>query len=182
MKLEKENDEKVSLLQEILGWVEPIIISIIIVGLIFTFVGRLVNVDGLSMYPTLDNNDKLIVTKLYRELENGDIVVLKQNNGEALVKRIIAIEGQTIDINFDNGEVFVDNKLITEEYINEPTYLAEDFKGPVTIPKGCVFVMGDNRNASKDSRDISIGMVNVKNIVGKVVFRVFPFDRIGLVN
>lgn len=97
-----------------------------------------------------------------------------------MVKRVIATEGQTIEIDFDRGRVYVDGELLDEPYIAEPTHNQLDFQGPQTVPEGCVFVMGDNRNASSDSRRAQIGMVDERLIVGKVLLRVFPFDSIGV--
>ena len=86
-----------------------------------------------------------------------------------------------MDINFSFGTVTVDGQVLEEDYINEPTYMKRDVDFPVTVPQGCVFVMGDNRNRSLDSRDSSIGMVDQRYILGKAVFRLFPFQKIGLI-
>ncbi len=112
----------------------------------------------------------------------GDIVVIVQPESDtpAIIKRIIAVEGQTVDINFSFGTVTVDGQVLEEPYINEPTYMKRDVNFPVTVPQGCVFVMGDNRNRSS-MRDSSIGMVDQRYILGKAVFRLFPFQKIGLI-
>ena len=105
------------------------------------------------------------------------------------VKRIIAVEGQTVDIDFTAGAVYVDGQLLEEDYIRQPTYLEEGLEFPVTVPEGCVFVMGDNRNDSDDSRDPELGPVDTRQILGRAVFLLFPgvtadtdkrdFGRIG---
>ncbi len=122
------------------------------------------------------------IASLYRPTP-GDVVVIVQPESDtpAIIKRIIAVEGQTVDINFSFGTVTVDGQVLEEDYINEPTYMKRDVDFPVTVPQGCVFVMGDNRNRSLDSRDSSIGMVDQRYILGKAVFRLFPFQKIGLI-
>ena len=104
------------------------------------------------------------------------IVVLEKKSfgDEPIVKRIIATEGQTVDIDFEKGIVYVDGEPLAEDYVNDLTYYEADFDGEVTVPEGCVFVMGDNRNASSDSRDSRIGMIDTRSILGKVYFVVLP--------
>ena len=151
--------------------------------LLFVFVIRVVDVRGTSMWPTLQNGDKMLVSDLFYTPKQGDIVVFKKDEydpDKALVKRVIAVEGQEVNIDFANGLVYVDGEVIEEAYINEATQKKLDFIGPQTVPEGCVFVMGDNRNASSDSRKAEIGMVDERLIVGKVLLRVFPLDSIGI--
>ena len=119
------------------------------------------------------------------EPDNGDIVVLSKDSfldGKMIVKRIIATEGQEIDIDFENGKVYVDGKLLDEKYINEPTQTQYTMQFPATVPKDHVFVMGDNRNHSADSRDASLGMVHKSCILGRVVLRILPISDFGAVN
>lgn len=153
------------------------------VTIFFVFAIRLVGVDGDSMYPTLHNTDYLglLSNVLYRDVEPGDIVVMTVPyfENEPIVKRVIATEGQTVDINFDKGEVYVDGVLLNEPYINEPTYLSYADRGaalsyPVTVPEGCLFVMGDNRNNSADSRFAPVGMVDQRDVLGKVLGVLVP--------
>ena len=101
------------------------------------------------------------------------------DDDKPIVKRVIAMEGQTVDINFDTGEVFVDGVLQDEPYINEPTYRDNGTQFPLTVPENCIFVMGDNRNHSTDSRDPRIGCVDQRYVLGKALQIVMPFKRIG---
>lgn len=167
--------------QEVYEWVQCIVAALVICVLVFSFVVRLVDVDGSSMYPTLEDGDKLIISNLFYSAEAGDIVVLRtlSFSENPIVKRIIATEGQTVWIDFDAGIVYVDGEPLLEEYVNEPTYEAIDFTSAVTVPDGCVFVMGDNRNHSTDSRDSRIGCVDEREIMGKVYFTVFPIKNFG---
>ncbi len=169
--------------KDFLEWIETIIFAFFAVILVFTFVLRQANVDGDSMNPTLEDGQRLIVTHIGYTPSVGDIVIVDCGNtlGKAIVKRVIATEGQTVNIDFENGIVYVDGVALEEDYIAELTYKDEGgWDYPVTVPTGCVFVMGDNRNNSLDSRSASIGMVDVDNILGKAVFRIYPFDKIGV--
>ncbi len=167
---------------EIYDWMQSLVFALIICIIVFVFIFRIVDVSGDSMNPTLLNGDKLVVSDVFYKPKQGDIVIFRKDEykAEALVKRVIATEGQTIEIDFDRGRVYVDGELLDEPYIDEPTHNQLDFQGPQTVPEGCVFVMGDNRNASSDSRRAQIGMVDERLIVGKVLLRVFPFDSIGV--
>lgn len=167
---------------EIYDWMQSLVFALIICIIVFVFIFRIVDVSGDSMNPTLLNGDKLVVSDVFYKPKQGDIVIFRKDEykAEALVKRVIATEGQTIEIDFDRGRVYVDGELLDEPYIAEPTHNQLDFQGPQTVPEGCVFVMGDNRNASSDSRKAEIGMVDERLIVGKVLLRVFPLDSIGV--
>lgn len=167
---------------EIYDWMQSLVFALIICIIVFVFIFRIVDVSGDSMNPTLLHGDKLVVSDVFYKPKQGDIVIFRKDEykAEALVKRVIATEGQTIEIYFDRGRVYVDGELLDEPYIAEPTHNQLDFQGPQTVPEGCVFVMGDNRNASSDSRRAQIGMVDERLIVGKVLLRVFPFDSIGV--
>lgn len=167
---------------EIYDWMQSLVFALIICIIVFVFIFRIVDVSGDSMNPTLLNGDKLVVSDVFYKPKQGDIVIFRKDEykAEALVKRVIATEGQTIEIDFDRGRVYVDGELLDEPYIAEPTHNQLDFQGSQTVPEGCVFVMGDNRNASSDSRRAQIGMVDERLIVGKVLLRVFPFDSIGV--
>lgn len=178
---------------ELYDWIQCIVFALVCGILIFLFVGRVVSVDGSSMYSTLHHTDRLIVSNLFYEPEQGDIVVFRADGygDQLLVKRVIATEGQTVDIDFDKGVVYVDGEALNESYIYEPTYAMEDFSGEVTVPEDCIFVMGDNRNASTDSRSDRVGMVEERCIIGKVYMILIPgasendprdWGRIGMVH
>ena len=166
---------------DIYDWLQCIVMAIVICVLFFSFIVRLVDVVGSSMYPTLEDGDKIIVSNLFYTPKQGDIIVFRKDEyrEEPLVKRIIAVEGQTVDIDFEKGIVYVDGEALDEPYIAELTNDPEDFFGPVEVPEGCIFVMGDNRNASTDSRRSAIGMVDERCIMGKVYFTVFPLKNFG---
>ncbi len=161
-------------------WTETIVEAIIPVVFILAFVFRIVSVSGESMLNTLHNMDKVLVMEWYYKPKNGDVVVIRkgQNLDEPLIKRVIAIEGQTLGIDFSTGTVTVDGKLLEERYIKEKMWLREDGDIPQKIPKGYSFVMGDNRNNSLDSRSKAVGLIKNEDIKGKAAFVVFPFNRI----
>ena len=167
--------------REIYDWIHCLSIALIICVVIFAFFVRLIDVRGTSMNPTLNNGDKMLVSGLFYSPKAGDVVVFKKDEYDperALVKRVIATEGQVINIDFDNGIVYVDGEAIQEDYIMEPTTNKIDFIGPQTVPEGCVFVMGDNRNASTDSRKKEIGMVDSRLILGKAYFVIYPLSQL----
>ena len=128
---------------DIYDWIQCIVMAIVICVLFFSFVVRLVDVVGGSMYPTLEDGDKILVSNLFYKPKQGDIIVFRKDEyrEEPLVKRIIAVEGQTVDIDFELGIVYVDGEALDEPYIAEPTNDLEDFYGPVVVPEGCIFVM-----------------------------------------
>ena len=177
---------------EVYDWIQCIIFALVFCVLLFVFAVRMVNVVGHSMVPTLEQNDKVVISNLFYHPKQGDIVVLRKQTlmEEPIVKRIIATEGQTVDIDFNLGQVYVDGELLDEDYINDYTYREEGTVFPLTVPEGEVFLMGDNRNHSNDSRDSSLGTVDTRLLIGKAVFLVFPgrdylteqreFGRIGL--
>lgn len=166
---------------EVFEWLECIVFSLVIVVLIFTFIFRIVGVDGLSMYPTLKDKDRVVISHLFYKPKMGDIVVITQPTvvNKPLIKRVIATGGQKVDIDFKNGIVKVDDRVLNEPYINERTTLENDVTFPVTVPQGELFVMGDNRNHSSDSRYSGIGMIKEGYILGKAIFRIYPFSSFG---
>jgi signal peptidase I len=160
-------------------WVQALVCSVLTVVLVFTFLVRLIGVQGHSMVPSLQNGDRLLVLSplLDDSFQRGDIVVLRKGtfaDGEPIVKRIIATAGQTVDIDFATGTVTVDGQVLQESYINELTFEQEGTAFPLTVPAGSVFVMGDNRNHSNDSRDSRLGTVDARFIIGRAVFLLFP--------
>lgn len=165
--------------RELYDWIQCLIVALIICVVLFVFFVRVIDVVGTSMNPTLNNGDKMLVSGLLYTPSAGDVVVFKKNEYDpdrALVKRVIATEGQVINIDFENGIVYVDGNAIQEDYIKELTYNKIDFIGPKTVPEGCVFVMGDNRNASIDSRKTEIGMVDTRLILGRAYFVIYPIE------
>ncbi|MDR1217802.1 MAG: signal peptidase I [Oscillospiraceae bacterium] len=160
----------------IYDWLQCVVTAVVFGILIFVFIGRTIDVDGRSMLQTLHDEDKLIMWSLLYKPSNGDIVIIKTDSygDKPLVKRVIAVGGQTVDIDFDAGEVRVDGAVLEEGYINEPTRKQLDFKGPVTVPEGHIFVLGDNRNESSDSRSDTVGFVDVRNVLGKVLYIAIP--------
>lgn len=183
---QEKTEKKKNSLREAVEYAESLAVVFVVMLLIFTFIARPATVDGESMMPTLQNGERLVISNLFYEPTAGDIVVLcgeaDREEGKNLIKRIIATEGQTIDIDFEAGEVYVDGQKLDEPYILEPTYLDEGTEFPLTVPEGEIFVMGDNRNGSRDSRSLTVGTVKEEYIVGRVLFRFFPFDRFGKIS
>ena len=169
-----EENKGTSLQEELFDWAQNIAVILTAVVLIFSFAFRIIGVEGPSMMPTLQNGDWMLVSKLFYEPEYGDIVVLRKTEfmDKPIVKRIIATEGQTVDIDFNTGRVIVDGIVYDEPYINEPTLTGYDVVFPQTVPKGCVFVMGDNRSVSMDSRLQEIGTIPTDRIIGKVILAI----------
>ena len=169
---------------EIYDWVESLLMAMIWVVVIFTFLFRTVSVEGESMVNTLKDHDALVVTRLLGAPRYGDIVAVAKLSAidRPLIKRVIAVGGQTIDIHFETGDVLVDGAVLDEPYIAErilpDAYF--DMKFPQKVPEGCVFVMGDNRNNSWDSRVSALGMVDQRHILGKVVLRYLPIESFGV--
>ena len=167
-----------------LDWLQALVVSVIFVALCFTFGVRIVGVDGESMEPTLCHNDRILVlSSIWSRPRNGDVVVLRKDSfvNTPVVKRIIATEGQTIDIDYSTGAVYLDGVLLDEPYIKEKTLLQGDMEFPVTVSPGCVFVMGDNRNNSTDSRSPELGVVDQRCVLGKALFILLPFQDAGAI-
>ena len=160
---------------------QSIVFAIIACVLLFMFVTRVVTVDGGSMNPTLLHGDRLIVSNLVKDYEQGDVLVFvaPEFMDEPLIKRVIATSGQLVEINFDKGTVKVDGVEQYEPFIAELTTDAQDYDGPIEVPEGCVFVMGDNRNHSTDSRTKEIGCVDTRYILGEAYFVMFPLKSFG---
>lgn len=162
MEEKQEKQEERQPGRSVYEWVQALVCSVLAAVLLFTFGVRIVGVSGASMRETLQNGDMLLVVNgiLCREYRQGDIVIAAKasfENGEPIVKRVIATEGQTVDVDFVNGVVSVDGTALSEPYIREETHLSEGTEFPLTVPEGCVFLMGDNRNDSRDSRDPLLG-------------------------
>lgn len=168
------------------GWVEAFTTSLVIVILLFTFLFRSVSVDGESMTSSLLDKDRLLVSSMFYSPSREDIVVIipTETMPKALIKRVIALEGDTLDIIPVNGEgqVLINGKELDEPYLDADRHIrmSEGQAYHFVVPEGHVFVMGDNRNESIDSRDPRVGMVDVRLIMGKALFRIAPMNRLGL--
>lgn len=189
--------EEMQARKELFEWIRTLVCAVVGFLVVFTFVVRLVWVDGPSMRETLQHQDVLLAACgwLCGEYEQGDIVILAKpefEDGAPIVKRVIAVEHQTVDIDFYEGIVYVDGEPLEEPYTREPTFLDEGVSFPLTVPEGHVFVLGDNRNDSKDSRHPELDCVDTRRIIGKAVLLLLPgksadsnsreWTRIGTLN
>ena len=194
-----EVTEKRSVSKDVIEWLEVISTAVIAVVIIFCFIFRVATIDGNSMRNTLYGKnkdgeiaDKVIITNLGYTPEQGDIVVISRNvensvEGQQMsegpiIKRVIAVGGQTVNIDFESGTVYVDGVALKEDYISPPTTRSGDVEFPIFVPEGYIFVLGDNRSDSLDSRYSQIGengLVDTRYILGHAIFRIFPFNRIG---
>lgn len=159
------------------SFIDSIKLAAVVLTLIISFVCKPFTVQGDSMNPTLMDGDRLAGWSVYNEINRGDIVVisLPDSKHKLIIKRVIAVGGDSIDIDFHTGKVLVNGEELNETYIYDKTYLSYDMQFPLTVPEGKVFVMGDNRNNSIDSRSSEIGLVDENYIVGKTVIRLSPF-------
>ena len=183
--------KKRSFAAELLDYLEIFVLAIGFVIILFSFVFRICTVEGDSMMHTLYENESLVVTNLFYEPKHEDIIVFHQTGtlNEPVVKRVIAVEGETVAIRYTQDSMTVtvtdpqgNQRVLTEDYAlyeGRPLYLAPY---TATVPEGCIFVLGDNRNNSMDSRNPGIGMVDTRRVLGKVVFRLSPFSRMGVVS
>lgn len=170
---------------QLYSWLQPVLFALTVLVLVSTFLGRLIGVEGDSMFPTLHDRDMLILQSVGYTPKGGDVVVLTPKSfrdGTPIVKRVIATGGQEVSIDYSTGTVYVDDQALEEPYLGEDMELvADQFRGeyPVTVPEGCVFVLGDNRNHSSDSRVPDIGMVDQRCILGRAVWILMPFRDFG---
>lgn len=178
-------------------WIQIMVCTVLAAVLLVTFGVRVIRVDGESMRETLQDGDLLAVLNscLCGPCRPGDIVIVGRRDfrdGTPIVKRVVALEGQTVDIDFDAGLVYVDGESLEEPYIREPTRTPEGVAFPLTVPEGCLFLMGDNRNDSTDSRSTELGPVDSRCVIGRAVFLAVPgetedlgrreWDRVGSLN
>ena len=191
--LEPEQEEEPSFnwKKEVWEWTKAIVIALVVSLILKNYVLTLAKVDGQSMEPTLQHADRMYVNKLFYTPEKGDVVIVETNDPNApfYIKRVIATEGDTVFINFSTGDVFVNDEIIEEPYIAEKTFLVGSYiydlikngsfsrENPIVLGEDEVFVMGDNRNNSKDSREI--GPVHTDDIIGHAVFRFWPLNNMG---
>ena len=183
MNNENSQSQSAGFWQILMEYLKDICYMLAFVVILFTFCIRFVVVSGPSMYATLYDGDYLLVRSGFvRDYKQGDIVVAAMDrfrDGAPIVKRVIATENQTVDIDFDAGVVYVDGVALKEDYTNTPTNLWEGVEFPRVVEPGCLFLMGDNRNDSQDSRSPIIGQVDEREILGKVFFLLFPGTHAG---
>ena len=197
--LRDKNDENKQFKRDLFDWIEVLVHAILAVVLCFSFLFRIATIDGDSMMNTLVEGERVVINNIFYTPKAGDIVVISRNKqndvydnnpqDKPIIKRIIATEGQSVDIDFEQGIVYVDGVELDEPYTKpmQPyeKYAKYDIQFPVTVDEGCVFVLGDNRPVSLDSRSSQIGeygMIDTRYILGHAVFRVFPFNKIGKID
>ena len=168
-----------------LEWMETIIVAFVAVTLCFTFFARIITVEGISMEPTYFDGNRVLVTSLAGEAKKGDVVIIVHALEDTIIKRVVATEGQWVDFDSELGELTVDGVPVKgEEFHIEngitfvPEYPGQVISFPQQVPEGCVFVLGDNRAHSTDSRFVDVGMVDRRNILGRVILNLYPFSLV----
>ncbi len=174
-----------SLKLDLYFWLQALVAALVLLILLFTFVGRIIGVSGSSMVPTLHNGDMLLLQSIGYTPRQGDVVVLTKEFDAAdgpIVKRVIATGGQHVVIDYNAGTVTVDGVVLDEPYINEPMVRPMgDTLTDVLVPEGSIFVMGDNRNHSSDSRDVTLGTVDERYVLGRAIWVLLPFQDFGAI-
>ena len=179
-KIKKEKqEEKLTWQQSLMLYVHDLSGMLIAIMIVFLLIFRVIVVSGDSMYSTLVDGDYLLLLSnvFYQEPKQGDIIVASKDsydNGAAIIKRVIATEGQIVDIDFENGIVYVDGLPLEEPYIQNLTTRAEGVLFPLIVEEGCIFVLGDNREVSKDSRHPEIGLIDTRQVLGKAIYLMLP--------
>lgn len=170
----------------VLEWVGELVGALVVISLVFTFVARIITVNGRSMEPNYNDGDRVIVVDDLFGVKQGDVVVITNVLSEPIIKRVIATEGQVVDFDYDRGAVLVDGEVVDETKfglqngITTVSYASESLlEFPQEVPEGCIFVLGDHRDISEDSRYADVGMIDRRNILGKAVLFLFPFSKFG---
>ncbi len=183
--------ETKSIWAEVYEWVDSVVITVMVLLLVFTFLFRQVKIDGDSMYPTLKDGERVIISDVFYTPRYGDIVVISSEvyDNVPIIKRVIATEGQWIEITGGNvyvGEDRLKMYKVSDEFVGDvyteeiiSSGLLGSYDYPIQVPKNHVFVLGDNRNVSLDSRTEVIGFIDCRQILGKALYRVYPIDKIG---
>ncbi len=183
---EQKAEEKGSFKLDLFFWMQALIGALVFLILTFTLVGRVIGVVGGSMLSTLHEGDLLLLQSVGYTPKQGDVVVLRKSSfmTEPIVKRVIAVAGQHVQVDYATGQVYVDGEALDEPYINEvmvdpldPLETVLD----VTVPEGSIYVMGDNRNHSSDSRDERLGTVDTRYVLGRALWILTPFDHFGAI-
>ena len=183
-----EPEEKTGLAGDLFTWLQALTFALVIIMVVFTFFGRIIGVDGHSMEPTLLDREMLLLQCAGYTPRQGDVVVLHKSfsaTGEPIVKRVIAVGGQSVHIDYDTSTVYVDGQPLEEPYLGEPMYQPGNATMQGTdwdVPEGSVFVMGDNRNHSADSREDSLGPVDNQYVLGRALLVLFPFSHFGSIH
>ena len=192
----QENQKKQDWKKTVVLYLHDILMMLVTMMVVFLLVFRVIVVSGSSMYDTLIDGDYLLLVSnlFYRNQEYGDVIVVTKDSfdgGAPIIKRVIATEGQTVDIDFEQGIVYVDGIALEEDYTYTPTNVSEGMQFPLTVAVDCVFAMGDNRNGSLDSRSPEIGQIDRREILGRAIFLFLPatdrghsgpdFTRIGVI-
>ncbi len=181
--MEQNSQKTLAVRESVIGWAESIALALASIALLFAFLFRVVTVSGNSMDPTLLHGDKLVISSFFYEPKRYDIVVVDGYTAykEPIIKRVIALAGDEVDIHFDTGEVFVNGQKLEEKYISALTKTRFDLTFPIRVPAGRVFVLGDNRPFSLDSRSSKIGFIDKRDILGKALLRIYPLGRMGAI-
>ncbi|MBE7036888.1 MAG: signal peptidase I [Ruminococcaceae bacterium] len=178
--IESQTEKKQSVICEIYDWAKSIAVAMVVALLINQFAFAMVQVEGGSMLPTLESKERLVVTKMFYKPKAKDIVVIKSHTlGKFIIKRVIAVAGDEVELRADTGDVLVNGEVLEEPYIKEKMLGIGGLDYPLTVPEGYVFVLGDNRNNSQDSRNL--GLISTEDVVGRAAIRIMPFSRFGSV-
>ena len=192
----KKKEEQTDWKKTVVLYMHDLIYMLVTIMIVFLLVFRVIIVSGSSMYNTLIDGDYLLLigNLFYNDPQQGDIIVASKktfDDGAPIIKRVIATEGQTVDIDFNAGIVYVDGTALEEDYIYTPTNVSEGMEFPLTVEKNCIFAMGDNRNRSRDSRSPDIGQIDRREILGKAILLFMPgtdkgnpgpdYSRIGVI-